>query len=489
MSTSSSSLPVEQQTTSRGDTWKREVNARLEAHRTRRGNEAAPGQAALPGMEPVQEPAGRARSSVAARVAERFAKAPSFREALAAEAEAAARAAQAAAKAARRAAEEAHQATQSLLAGMEEESCAAEIGAGQTEFGRKPAVAGHAATPPVFTASYHKPLPRASQALAASAAERALPAAAGPACAASAAGSDCGLPAGFDDAIIQPVQPLAARLIEFPRQLIATRKARPRLAEGPLRQDTAEAEAHAQLRIFEVEPETISSASPSAASLPEWHSIRLDVHPDAHWDVDREADRDADRDVHRGQHASASAGHRPPGSRKPVRSAPTSGRLAASAAFPSANLARDEDDLPLSGIELPLQTAGLSDRVMAALVDMALILGAFLIFVLIFVACTTHPPTGKPALFGAAIAFGALSVLYQWLFFSYAEATPGMRYARIALCTFDDENPTRAAMRGRIAALLLAALPLGLGFLWVLFDEDRLGWHDRMSRCYQRSYR
>jgi hypothetical protein len=64
-----------------------------------------------------------------------------------------------------------------------------------------------------------------------------------------------------------------------------------------------------------------------------------------------------------------------------------------------------------------------------------------------------------------------------------------MRCARIALCTFDDENPDRRALRHRIAAACLAALPLGLGFFWALLDEDHLGWHDRMTRTYQRSYR
>ena len=48
--------------------------------------------------------------------------------------------------------------------------------------------------------------------------------------------------------------PLAANLIEFPRELVAARKVRPRLAEGPLRD--AEPQA-GQLRIFEVEPESI----------------------------------------------------------------------------------------------------------------------------------------------------------------------------------------------------------------------------------------
>ena len=34
-----------------------------------------------------------------------------------------------------------------------------------------------------------------------------------------------------------------------------------------------------------------------------------------------------------------------------------------------------------------------------------------------------------------------------------------MRYARIAFCTFNDDNPTRAAMRRRIFATLLVRLP------------------------------
>ena len=49
-----------------------------------------------------------------------------------------------------------------------------------------------------------------------------------------------------------------------------------------------------------------------------------------------------------------------------------------------------------------------------------------------------------------------------------------MRCARIALCTFEDENPTRSSRRRRILAVLLSACPFGLGFLWAALDEDRL---------------
>ena len=89
----------------------------------------------------------------------------------------------------------------------------------------------------------------------------------------------------------------------------------------------------------------------------------------------------------------------------------------------------------------------------------------------------------------AFVALLATFVAYQWLFFRFGESTPGMMYAGIALCTLDDDNPTRASMQRRVGALLLSTLPLGLGLLWAVFDEDHLGWHDRISGTYQRSYK
>jgi uncharacterized RDD family membrane protein YckC len=125
----------------------------------------------------------------------------------------------------------------------------------------------------------------------------------------------------------------------------------------------------------------------------------------------------------------------------------------------------------------------------AALIDGALTLSAFLLFYLVFILCTTSLPHGRVALIGACVTLFAMWLLYQLLFFTLTDATPGMHYAKIALCTFNDDNPSRSALRARIAALLLSALPLGLGFLWVVFDEDSLGWHDRITQTYQRSYR
>ena len=61
-----------------------------------------------------------------------------------------------------------------------------------------------------------------------------------------------------------------------------------------------------------------------------------------------------------------------------------------------------------------------------------------------------------------------------------------MRYAGIGLCTLDGFNPSRAQRCWRLMALVLSVLPLGLGLVWALFDDNRLTWHDRMSRTYLR---
>jgi uncharacterized RDD family membrane protein YckC len=222
------------------------------------------------------------------------------------------------------------------------------------------------------------------------------------------------------------VEPLAVNLIDFPRELVAPRKVRPRLAEGPLR-ETSQAQ-HDQLKIFEVAPESVSQTVKIETVAADWSPIRLDADP----------------------------------ALRPSRLSQTQ--------------------------EVPLKTASLEHRLMAGIFDLALVIAAFAIFVLVFVACTAHPPTGRAALLGAGLVLAGFCLLYQYLFFKFAEGTPGMRYAKIALCTFEDENPSRKAMCRRVLFLFLSAAPLGLGFAWALFDPDRLGWHDRLSRIYQRSY-
>ena len=125
---------------------------------------------------------------------------------------------------------------------------------------------------------------------------------------------------------------------------------------------------------------------------------------------------------------------------------------------------------------------------MAVATDLSLVFTAVLGFVGMAAWVADSAPRGLAA--GKIIA-GALAVfylLYQALFFTLSDQTPGMRLARIGFCTMADENPSRSAMRRRILAFLVALCPLGLGILWIFLDDERLGWHDRISRMYQRAY-
>lgn len=241
----------------------------------------------------------------------------------------------------------------------------------------------------------------------------------------------------FDEALHGEL--IAANLIEFPRQLVAARKVRPRLAEGPLRDGEAASNQEGQLRIFEVESDHLSSVAAMDSIAPEWSSILLSALPVTEF--------------------------------------------------------TGTPDVDYLATFVP-QAAPMSLRLMAAAVDACLIVTVQLAFTAVFALALTHL-SGLHAAFeiprmaavgGTVATLAVLALLYQLLFFTLSDATPGMRYARIGLCTFSDENPTRSAMRRRIFATVIAAFPLGLGLLWAFLDEDTLGWHDRISRIYQRAY-
>ena len=247
-------------------------------------------------------------------------------------------------------------------------------------------------------------------------------------------------------ALVEPSQPLPASLITHPRELIAPQKARPRLAEGPLRED--------------FDATVTGNATPQSPAFAEAeHAVSHSPAGDAQLRLPEDATTAETASAWRSIHLDTAT---------PMRESKQSSSL---------------PDGPR------LNVASLEDRALAALVDCAFTLAAFLLFALVFAVCSTSLPSGRIALIVAAVTLFAMWLMYQLLFFSLTDATPGMRYAKIALCTFGDEPPSRSTRRGRIAALLLSALPLGLGFLWAVFDEDALGWHDRITQTYQRSYK
>jgi len=60
----------------------------------------------------------------------------------------------------------------------------------------------------------------------------------------------------------------------------------------------------------------------------------------------------------------------------------------------------------------------------------------------------------------------------------------GMRWAGLALRTFDGRSPTRPERIARVLANLLGFSAVGLGQIWILMDEEALSWADHMSRTF-----
>jgi len=302
-------------------------------------------------------------------------------------------------------------------------------------------------------------------------------------------------------ATVEPVQAIPANLIEFPREIVAPRKARPRLAEGPYYDPASDG---GQLNIFEVDvdqlapPIVVGAPNPGTVAPPEWASIELDQsrpeteeYEAAHLPAHSQHSYidglilQAARATAFGSQSGALTQTMPAPVARPFTNAVQENQYER---FAEAHAAREAEVRPTATAN-ELLVAPVTDRLLAFVVDGALVTLAFLAAAVVVIASTAHPPTGRIALIASSCGLILFGILYQFLFFSYAEAgTPGMRYARVALCTFNDDNPSREQMRQRIPAFLMAALPMCLGLIWALFDGDHLAWHDRLTRTYQRKY-
>jgi uncharacterized RDD family membrane protein YckC len=136
------------------------------------------------------------------------------------------------------------------------------------------------------------------------------------------------------------------------------------------------------------------------------------------------------------------------------------------------------------GIDIPLQSAPLGLRVVAALVDGLVVAAASGVFGVIFwKVAAVRPPlaqilglaAGIPCLFWAA---------YQYLLIVYSASTPGLRAAGLNLARFDGSSTSRSLRRWRVLGAFLSGLSVGMGYAWVFLDEDALCWHDRITHTY-----
>ena len=95
-------------------------------------------------------------------------------------------------------------------------------------------------------------------------------------------------------------------------------------------------------------------------------------------------------------------------------------------------------------------------------------------------------PTGPVGFAGVAwpgMLLGIMAgVLYYWLFTGLRGQTPGKMVVGIKVVGAQGNGLGLgvAALR-EIAGKLISTIALCVGFLWIAFDDDRQGWHDKIA--------
>lgn len=150
---------------------------------------------------------------------------------------------------------------------------------------------------------------------------------------------------------------------------------------------------------------------------------------------------------------------------------------------PLGGIMLEQPEEPSPALELPLQVAPVRARVVAAAIDAVFVLmaGALFAWIAFNITRGMSARTVVEVTLGISAFFWAL---YQYVLITYSGTTPGMEMAQVRVSCFDGDRPSKRTRRGRALAMVLSGISFGLGYLWCLFDEDTLCWHDRITRTY-----
>jgi uncharacterized RDD family membrane protein YckC len=77
--------------------------------------------------------------------------------------------------------------------------------------------------------------------------------------------------------------------------------------------------------------------------------------------------------------------------------------------------------------------------------------------------------------------FGAIYFIFFWVISGF---TPGKALLGLRVVRSDGQRLHLGRAVLRLIGYFIAALPLFLGFVWILFDNRRQGWHDKIARTY-----
>jgi uncharacterized RDD family membrane protein YckC len=143
-------------------------------------------------------------------------------------------------------------------------------------------------------------------------------------------------------------------------------------------------------------------------------------------------------------------------------------------------------ELNLAGVPVAHPT----HRMLAAFVDLSIVVVALGLFLGVY-SLLTILVEGSDGIvidrqtlpFVGAVTL-VFALFYRFLWCLANGDTPGMRFAGLRLVDFDGRPADREQRCVRQIAAILSLAAAGLGLVWALVDEEKLTWHDHISKTF-----
>jgi uncharacterized RDD family membrane protein YckC len=128
--------------------------------------------------------------------------------------------------------------------------------------------------------------------------------------------------------------------------------------------------------------------------------------------------------------------------------------------------------------------ASIDERRIAGLIDAGCLLFAYGGFLTLFGSLGGQFTFSKLSAAVCVATFVIVYLQYFALFTVFGGTTPGMMLRGLHVVSFSGETPAPRQMLWRSVGYMLSVGTFFMGFLWAMWDEDALTWHDRLSHTY-----
>ncbi len=133
-------------------------------------------------------------------------------------------------------------------------------------------------------------------------------------------------------------------------------------------------------------------------------------------------------------------------------------------------------------VQKGLLAAPLPSRIRAGAIDSIFVFGCFLIFLLIVFFVPEFALITRSSLLGMGSVLLLILLSYVGLFTALGGRTLGMDHQHLEVVNFHGTPITPKDAGLRVFGCLVSLGCFGLGFLWAVFDPERLTWHDKISK-------